>query len=170
MSKRLLDSGLDECLFQSLVEHCKRSDEATSIESLAKSLKIINVQSQLEQLGDRIEASLARYENEYGAATMSSRPSELDLWRLSELVWDEWKPLGRLLTIDEEQLALVELRHLQSDGPRECAYQMLLLANERSFQLRVRSIVSVLCELQLVSCARKFLDSFALEPMRLEIQ
>lgn len=130
-------------------------------------MNIRDYETKLEQQKVRLRANLAEYEREDEKIKMSSRPSDLDLWRLSELVWAEWKWLGRLLGIREDQLALVELRHLEADGPRECAYQVLLLTTEG--EIEVRTIVKALTQLRLLSCARKFLEWVGLAPMTLEL-
>ena len=56
----------------------------------------------------------------------SKRLDERQLWRTSELLYAEWKSVGRVLGVREAELAQIECRHANVEGMRECCYQTLL--------------------------------------------
>ena len=53
--------------------------------------------------------------------------NEKYLWRLSEIICQDWKSIGRYLGLKEFLLAQIESKYANQDGIRECCYQMLLV-------------------------------------------
>lgn len=56
--------------------------------------------------------------------------NEKALWKISDLICEEWKPLSRDLGIRETNIAQIEAKYLYTDGLRECCYQSLILWSE----------------------------------------
>ncbi|XP_064639279.1 uncharacterized protein LOC135494894 [Lineus longissimus] len=77
-----------------------------------------------------------------------------DLWRLSQVLLQSWKNLGRALRIPEEDLLSIE--HSHKTEARECAYQMLLKFKCRyPNKCRYGYLYRILCENGLKGVAQK---------------
>lgn len=135
-----------ECLYQCLVKHRQHSDKPLRVESVLETFKIPQetYNKKLEDIESIISSSLKSEMN------MRKPLSELDLWRISELIWADWKPLSRILGLGEHQISYIEDNH-EEEGARECAYQSLLLLNP----MPVETLMKALIELGLNYFARK---------------
>ena len=136
-----------ECLYECLVKHRQHSNKPVRTESVLELLEIPieTYNERLEEIEKRISSSLKTIE-----INMKRPLSERDLWRISELIWDKWKPISRIIGLAEYQISFVEYNH-EEEGTRECAFQALLLLNP----ITVETILRALIELGLNYFARK---------------
>lgn len=147
-----------ECLYQCLVKHRQHSDKPLRVESVLETFKI--PQEAYDKKLEDIQNSISSVSSSLKSEMNMRKPlSELDLWRISELIWADWKPMSRILGLGEHQISCIENNH-EEEGARECAYQSLLLLNPMSIETLMRALI----ELGLNYFARKIIQIVSMSP------
>ncbi|CAF0823298.1 unnamed protein product [Brachionus calyciflorus] len=120
-------NDLLECFYQCLLKWRLRQPENCNWKFLSKFLKLN--QSILESKNSRnyLEKMLESKQID------NLKLSEKFFWFASDLTCENWKSLGRFLGLKESTLNQIESKYNQSEGLRECCYQMFLIWSEQFY-------------------------------------
>jgi hypothetical protein len=144
-SMYLNKDGLRECFYQMLLKWRLRSPENCNFAYLLKTFRgyfkdDIKFTSLIRSLTARIrgdavkleEAKFRFYVDKYAISNnlkeklMDFQFNEKHLWNASNYIFQEWKVLGRYLSLSENDIYLIESKYFLKEGTRECCYQVLL--------------------------------------------
>lgn len=173
-SKYLSRDGLKECFYQCLLTWRLQMPENCSLEYFIQVLENnLNKDAEfIQQLTSRVllESSVAKNQNALNSYMKKIgkeghlaefKLEEIDLWKASELMAQEWKSIGRGLNLTELDLANIELKYSSTEGIRECCYQTLILWNQVYYE---KSNLEYLClsliEMKFNLFAKKMIEQF----------
>ncbi len=134
--KYLIRDGIKECFYQSLLlwrlrdpENCNKSYFLKRL-SNHYNVNDFSIKKQPNE-NQSFENKLA---NGYGKRILD----EDELWKVSEVLAMEWKPIARYLGVSELELKNIEFKYIMNEndasgGMRECCYQSLLIWSQQNY-------------------------------------
>lgn len=144
-SKYMTKDGLKECFYQMLLKWRLHSPENCNFAYLLKIIREhvkddIAFTSFIRSLTSKIRGDNLKYQDskflfylekyanndDLKEKLMNFQLSEKNLWNASSYVFQEWKVLGRYLSLSENDIYSIESKYLFKEGLRECCYQVLL--------------------------------------------
>lgn len=92
---------------------------------------------------------------------LKTKLDENDLWSASGYLFQEWKTICRNLNLTELDLISIEMKHMQTDGIRECCYQSLLKWSQFFYEkTSLESLCLSLIQMNLNLYAKQLLELF----------